>query len=79
MTQSVTLDSLTQRMFHGGTVISTFSAQLVECQLQLFFSPSRLRTRNFFSFLTSDPISVCFPYERKGNQMLVKVHTKPVG
>lgn len=38
-TQSVTLDSLTHRMFHGGTVISTFSAQLVDCQLQLFPLP----------------------------------------
>ncbi len=48
MTQSATLDSLTQRMFHGGTEISTFSAQLVDCQLQFFFPPSLLHTSNFF-------------------------------
>lgn len=78
MTQSVTLDSLTQRMFHGGTVISTFTAQLVDCQLQLLFPHPFSEPATFFLF-TSEPISVCFPYDCKGNETLVKIHTEPVG
>lgn len=48
VTQSVTLDSLTQRMFHGVAAISTFTAQLVDCQLQLFFPPSLRLPHDFF-------------------------------
>lgn len=78
MTRSVTFDGLTRRMFHAGSVISTLAAQLADCQLQLFFALPFSVAATFFS-LTSDAISVCFPYDCKGNKMLVKVHTKPVG
>lgn len=50
VTQNVSSDSLTQLMFHGGTVISTFAAQLEDCQLQLFFSPILPLHLNFFFF-----------------------------
>lgn len=77
VTQNVSSDSLTQLMFHGGTVISTFAAQLEDCQLQLFFSPILPLHLNFFSF--AEPISICVWCDCKSSQMLVTVHAKPVG
>lgn len=58
-TQSTTLDSPTHRMFHGGTVISTFSAQLVDCQLQLLPLPVPPPYLHFFS-----PLSCIRPNQR---------------
>lgn len=77
VTQNVSSDSLTQLMFHGGTVISTFAAQLEDCQLQLFFSPILPLHLNFFFF--AEPISICVWCDCKSSQMLVTVHAKPVG
>lgn len=61
-----------------GAVVSTLAAQLVDCQLHLVF-PHPCSVPATFLLPTSEPISVCNPYEYGGNQMVVKVHKKPVG
>lgn len=74
VTQRVTLDNRTQQKFHRRTVIPALAAQLVDCQLQIFFFffwfsfPFSPILHHLFSipapflFPTSQPISVCFPH-----------------
>lgn len=84
VTQNVSSDSLTQLMFRrgwGGDSYFYFccTAGGLSTPIVSLSHPTAAPETFFFPSLASEPISMCLWRDCKSTQMLVKVHTEPVG